>query len=37
MIPPALLTDWRSVVAAKGNFSLLIAGADPVFPKLALC
>src|SRR5258705_9669962 len=33
---PALLSDWRSVLAAKGSFPLLIAGAMLVFPKLAL-
>src|SRR5499427_1680620 len=33
---PALLTDWRSLLAAKGSFPLLIAGAMLVFPKLAL-
>jgi hypothetical protein len=33
---PALLTDWRSVLAAKGSFPLVIAGALLVFPKLAL-
>jgi hypothetical protein len=33
---PPLLTDWRSVLAAKGSFPLLIAGAMLVFPKLAL-
>ncbi len=33
---PALLADWRSALAAKGEFPLLIAGALLVFPKLAL-
>jgi hypothetical protein len=33
---PALLADWRSALAAKGNVPLLIAGAVLVFPKLAL-
>jgi hypothetical protein len=33
---PALLTDWSSVLAAKGSFPLVIAGALLVFPKLAL-
>jgi len=33
---PALLSDWRSLLAAKGSFPLLIAGAMLVFPKLAL-
>ena len=33
---PTLLTDWRSVLDAKGSFPLLIAGAMLVFPKLAL-
>ena len=33
---PALLADWRSALAAQGNFPLLIAGALLVFPKLAL-
>ena len=36
MTHPALLADWRSALAAKGDFSLLIAGALLVFPKLAL-
>ena len=34
--PPALLSDWRSALAAKGDFPLLIAGAVLVFPRLAL-
>src|SRR5215813_4071124 len=33
---PTLLSDWRFVLAAKGSFPLLIAGAMLVFPKLAL-
>jgi hypothetical protein len=33
---PTLLTDWRAALAAKGDLSLLIAGALLVFPKLAL-
>jgi hypothetical protein len=33
---PALLADWRGGLAAKGDVSLLIAGAVLVFPKLAL-
>ena len=33
---PALLAGWRSALAAKGDFSLLMAGALLVFPKLAL-
>jgi hypothetical protein len=33
---PALLSGWRSALAAQGNFPLLIAGALLVFPKLAL-
>jgi hypothetical protein len=33
---PTLLADWRSALSAKGDFSLLIAGAMLVFPKLAL-
>jgi hypothetical protein len=33
---PTLLGDWRSALAAKGSFPLLIAGAVLVFPKLAL-
>jgi hypothetical protein len=33
---PTLLADWRSALAVKGDFSLLIAGALLVFPKLAL-
>src|SRR4051812_43707431 len=33
---PALLAHWRSALAAKGDFTLLVAGAILVFPKLAL-
>jgi len=33
---PALLADWRSALAVKGDASLLIVGAVLVFPKLAL-
>jgi hypothetical protein len=33
---PALLANWRVALAAKGDASLLIAGALLVFPKLAL-
>lgn len=33
---PALLANWRAGLAAKGDASLLIAGALLVFPKLAL-
>ena len=32
----SILSDWRSTLAAKGDFSMLIAGAVLVFPKLAL-
>ena len=33
---PTLLGDWRSALVAKGDFSLVVAGALLVFPKLAL-
>jgi hypothetical protein len=33
---PTLLGDWRSALAARGSYPLLIAGAVLVFPKLAL-
>ena len=33
---PTLLGDWRSALAAKGDFSLVVAGALLVFPRLAL-
>jgi hypothetical protein len=33
---PALVADWRSALAAKGDPSLMIAGAILIFPKLAL-
>lgn len=36
MAHPRLLAEWHSVLSAKGDFSLLIAGALLVFPKLAL-
>jgi hypothetical protein len=36
MTHPALLADWRSALAAKGDFSVLVGGALLVFPKLAL-
>jgi len=36
MTHPALLANWHSALAAKGDFSLLIAGAMLVFPELAL-
>ena len=36
MMHPSLLQDWRSALAARGDLSLLIAGALLVFPKLAL-
>jgi hypothetical protein len=36
MTHPTLLADWRSALAAKGDLSLLMAGALLVFPKLAL-
>jgi hypothetical protein len=36
MTRPGLLVDWHSALAAKGDFSLVIAGALLVFPKLAL-
>jgi hypothetical protein len=36
MTHPTLLADWRSALAAKGDLSVLIAGALLVFPKLAL-
>jgi hypothetical protein len=36
MTHPTVLTNWRSALAAEGNFPLLIAGALLVFPKLAL-
>jgi hypothetical protein len=36
MTHPTLLADWRSALVAKGDLSLLIAGALLVFPKLAL-
>jgi len=36
MTRPTLLVDWHSALAAKGDFSLVVAGALLVFPKLAL-
>ena len=33
---PALFTGWRSMLAAKGDLSLVIVGALLVFPQLAL-
>ncbi len=33
---PSLLGDWRSALDAKGDFTLVVAGALLVFPKLAL-
>jgi len=33
---PTLLPRWQSALAAKGDFSFLVAGAVLVFPKLAL-
>jgi hypothetical protein len=33
---PSLLTDWHSILASKGDLSLVIVGAILVFPKLAL-
>jgi hypothetical protein len=33
---PALLSNWHSVLAAKGDMSLVIVGAIVVFPQLAL-
>jgi hypothetical protein len=36
MTHPALVENWRAALAAKGDPSLMIAGAALVFPKLAL-
>jgi len=36
MTHPTLLADWRAALSAKGDFTLLVAGALLVFPKLAL-
>ena len=36
MTHPVLLPRWQSMLAAKGDLSLLLAGAVLVFPKLAL-
>jgi hypothetical protein len=33
---PELLAGWRAALSAKGDFTLLVAGALLVFPKLAL-
>ncbi len=33
---PELLAGWRAALAAKGDFTLVVAGALLVFPKLAL-
>jgi hypothetical protein len=33
---PALLSNWHSILAARGDASLLIVGAIVVFPRLAL-
>jgi hypothetical protein len=33
---PALLAGWRGALASQGDFSLVLAGAALVFPKLAL-
>jgi hypothetical protein len=33
---PTLLTQWRAALSAKGDFTLVLAGALIVFPKLAL-
>jgi hypothetical protein len=33
---PTLIGDWKSALAAKGDFGVLMAGALLVFPKLAL-
>jgi hypothetical protein len=33
---PILITDWRSAIDARGDFTLVLAGALIVFPKLAL-
>jgi hypothetical protein len=35
-IQETLLADWRSALSAKGDFTLVVAGALLVFPKLAL-
>jgi len=36
MMHPALMADWRSMLASKGDFPMQVAGAVLVFPKLAL-
>ena len=33
---PALIDNWRAALSARGDFSMLVAGAALVFPKLAL-
>ena len=33
---PALIDNWRAALSAKGDFSMIVAGAMLVFPKLAL-
>jgi hypothetical protein len=33
---PTLFADWRAMLTAKGDFSLVIVGAVLVFPRLAL-
>jgi hypothetical protein len=33
---PALVMNWRAALSAKGDFSMIVAGAMLVFPKLAL-
>ena len=33
---PALVSDWRSMLTARGDLSLVLLGAMLVFPKLAL-
>jgi hypothetical protein len=33
---PQLVIDWRAALSAKGDFSMVVAGAMLVFPKLAL-
>lgn len=33
---PALVSNWRAALTAKGDFTLVVAGAMVVFPKLAL-
>jgi hypothetical protein len=33
---PAVVTNWRAALTAKGDFTMIVAGAALVFPKLAL-